>query len=81
MNEYTYQERPKRCEARLVTADNLEDVATWCGGTVREGRVMYPVNDVLFPASPGRYLVLRGGQFVDETAEQFERGWAPAEGE
>lgn len=46
-----YRRRPFSVEAIQLTAENVEDVANWCGGIIRTG-----VNPLNKQAGPGKYI-------------------------
>lgn len=77
-----YEKKPQeahKVDAQLLTPDNRESVAAWCGGQVKQG---YFVESISFPtiegnilAEVGEYVVkdLETGQFFAMSSETFEQ--------
>lgn len=51
-----YRRRPPEIEAVEVTADNLPEVAAWCGGTVLPDAVGVRLGRSIIPARPGMHI-------------------------
>ncbi len=66
-----YQRKPFEVDAVRVTQGNLQELAEWCGGVVREAdgllyikvNVSYPQSERQTRAFPGDWLLKSGSQF------------------
>jgi hypothetical protein len=76
-----WQRRPPEVDAALVTEDNADQVAAWCGGSVREedGQTVVHLPQSVVPARVGDYVarsVLPGGLGPPYTVRAEVHEWA-----
>lgn len=91
MKTSIYSRIPFDVEQVQVTAENIDEVAEWCGGKVRvakatdkraEARFIHvevtrPMNDRQRKAFPGDHVLKSGGGFKVYTPKAFEECFAP----
>jgi hypothetical protein len=74
-------------EARQVTADNVAELADWCGGSSSDGSehpraipAVFFTNaaDIVVPAHPGQWLVKSAGDMVVELSDSDFCKWFEA---
>lgn len=84
-----YVRRPFEIDAVQVTAENIEEVAKWCNGDVRnEGdnqyvkvRVHRPMNDKQTKAFVGDWVLYAGTGYKVYTSKPFKSSFMIKEGE
>jgi hypothetical protein len=93
MKVWRYVRKPFFVNAVQVTIENLEDVAKWCDGVIREAsprsgqprqkyvkvRVMRPLNEKQTMAFPGDFVLQAGVGFKIYTAKAFFNTFDPSE--
>jgi hypothetical protein len=87
MNADQYIRKPFPVEAVPVTTENFEEVAAWCGGSIKpdsEGekhirvRVKHPLNSRQTRAYVGDWILKAGDSFKVYTAKAFENSFEEA---
>lgn len=93
MKVWKYMRKPFLVDAVQVTIENLEEVAKWCDGVIREAsprpgqprqkyvkvRVLRPLNEKQTMAFPGDFVLHAGAGFKIYTAKAFMQTFDPAE--
>lgn len=91
MKPQLFTRNPFDIEAVQVTAENIEEVATWCGGAIKMAKatekrnearfiqvdVTRPLNDRQRKAFPGDWVLRSGGGFKVYTPKAFKECFSP----
>lgn len=86
MQTAKYARKPFDVEAVQVTADNLEEIVKWCGGTLVENSendlhikvdVKNAMNDRQAMAFVGDWILLAGTSYKVYTDRAFKKNFAP----
>lgn len=85
METKKYARMPFEVDAVQLTEENMDEVATWCGGTVIEAKdddkkhikveVVRAMNDKQTKAYIGDWVLKAGAGFKVYTAKAFDKGF------
>lgn len=76
MTRRSYVTRADDAVADKLTLTNLDEVATWCNGTIDDhNNLRLPTVDGTVLVEIGEYVVKKNGLFYAQSAVDFEKKW------